>query len=75
MVENELIKFKWMDTHVCFNFRAMENERTEVTIDFATTANDQDGLNGFMDEIEGWGEFLMRLKLYIERGFIVEDYR
>lgn len=75
VVENKTIKFLWGQMHVCFNFRPIENNNTEVSVDFTTLENDQSGLGGFASECDGWGQFLLKLKLFIEKDMKLEDYR
>lgn len=73
-IENQIIKFQWGTMHVCFTFRGKEHGKTEVYLEFTSSENDQKGFENFTDECEGWSDFLFRLKLFIEKGFKIEDY-
>lgn len=66
VVENELLKFQWGSSHVCFTFRAVEPAVTEVTIEATGWEATQAGLDDSYSECEGWKVFLLQLKYHVE---------
>jgi len=70
VVENECITFKWGATHVAFSFRTLEGNKTHVTIETTGYAIDQSGLDSSYSECNGWTEFLLKLRIYLENGII-----
>ncbi len=66
VIQNELIKFKWDDTHVVFCFSAPNKNTTTVKIHTTGFKHTQDGLKSAFSECNGWTEFLTALKKYAE---------
>jgi len=65
IIENELIKFKWTNTHVIFSFSAVDGVTT-VRLQATGFEPNQKDLRSAFSECHGWTEFLSSLKTYIE---------
>ena len=66
IVKNELIKFKWDNTHVVFTFSSPDENTTTVRIHTTGFDPSQKGLNSAFSECNGWTEFLTALRKYSE---------
>ena len=65
VIENEMIKFKWGNTHVVFSFSA-EGGVTTVRLQSTGFEATQKDLNSAFNECQGWTEFLYLLKRHVE---------
>lgn len=72
VIENTMIKFLWGQSHVCFSFRDLGEDRTEVAIEATGWNADQAGLNDSYSECDGWTEFLLLLKLHLENKLLTD---
>ncbi len=68
VIENELIKFQWGNSHVCFSFRDKAENKTEVVIEATGWEANQKGLDDSYSECDGWMEFLVLLKFHFEKS-------
>ncbi len=68
VIKNEMIKFQWGQSHVCFSFRDKEPNCTEVVIEATGWEANQSGLEDSYSECDGWMEFLVLLKFYTEKN-------
>jgi uncharacterized protein YndB with AHSA1/START domain len=65
VVENEVIKFSWVGTHVCFSFRALDDSKTCLSIECTGWPATQTGVESSLSECNGWTEFLLLLDSHL----------